>query len=38
MLLTEKIRIDKEGYLPVPQRSGLGVELDEEVIRKYRRM
>jgi L-alanine-DL-glutamate epimerase-like enolase superfamily enzyme len=37
MLLTEKIRIDKEGYLPVPQGPGLGVELDEGVIRKYRR-
>jgi L-alanine-DL-glutamate epimerase-like enolase superfamily enzyme len=37
MLLTEKIQIDKEGYLPVPQGPGLGVELDEGVIRKYRR-
>jgi L-alanine-DL-glutamate epimerase-like enolase superfamily enzyme len=37
MLLTEEIRIDKEGYLPVPQKPGLGVELNEEIVRKYRR-
>jgi len=37
MLLTEEIRIDKHGYLPVPQKPGLGVDLNEEVVRKYRR-
>ena len=29
MLLTEEIRIDKHGYLPVPQKPGLGVDVNE---------
>jgi L-alanine-DL-glutamate epimerase-like enolase superfamily enzyme len=37
MMLKEKIVIDKDGYLPVPQKPGLGVDVDEEVIEKYRR-
>ena len=37
MLLTEEIRIDKDGYLPVPQKPGLGVDLNEGIVRKYRR-
>jgi L-alanine-DL-glutamate epimerase-like enolase superfamily enzyme len=37
MMLKEKIVIDKDGYLPVPQKPGLGVDVDEEVVEKYRR-
>ena len=28
-MLTEPLRIDREGYLHVPDKPGLGVELDE---------
>lgn len=35
-LLQEPIRINQKGYIDLPQKPGLGVELDESVVRKYR--
>jgi len=35
-LLTEPIRINKDGYIKLPDKPGLGVELDESVVRRYR--
>jgi L-alanine-DL-glutamate epimerase-like enolase superfamily enzyme len=35
-LLTEPIYIDGEGYARVPQKLGLGLELNEETVDKYR--
>ena len=34
--IQEPLNIDPEGYVPVPQRPGLGIELNEEMIRRYR--
>ena len=34
--LREPLRIDAEGMIAVPQKPGLGVELDEEKLEKYR--
>ncbi|MDE0392326.1 MAG: mandelate racemase/muconate lactonizing enzyme family protein [Rhodospirillales bacterium] len=34
ILLAEPIMIDDEGYLPIPQGPGLGVDLDEEAVAK----
>jgi len=34
-MLEEPLRVDREGYLWLPQKPGLGVELDEEFIRHY---
>ncbi len=31
----EPIRIDSEGYVRVPQKPGLGIELDEEKLKRY---
>ncbi|MFN7019610.1 MAG: hypothetical protein ACK4RG_10140 [Fimbriimonadales bacterium] len=33
--LTEPIAPDSEGYLPVPNKPGLGVDIDEESIQRY---
>jgi len=35
-LTRQKIEIDSEGYLHVPEGPGLGVELNEDVVEKYR--
>ncbi|MBI2909056.1 MAG: mandelate racemase/muconate lactonizing enzyme family protein [Chloroflexi bacterium] len=35
-VIKEPLLIDKEGYVPVPQKPGLGVEIDEKVVAKYR--
>jgi L-alanine-DL-glutamate epimerase-like enolase superfamily enzyme len=35
-MLAEPVDIDPDGYLAVPQAPGLGVELDEEAVRRYR--
>lgn len=35
-LLTESIEIDEEGYVLLPQKPGLGVELNEGTVVKYR--
>lgn len=34
--IQEPIYIDDEGYVPVPQKPGLGIELNEENIRRFR--
>ena len=36
-MLTEPFMIDKDGYLHVPEKPGLGVELDEERLRSIER-
>jgi L-alanine-DL-glutamate epimerase-like enolase superfamily enzyme len=35
-LLKEPIRIDREGYVKLPERPGLGVELDPVTVERYR--
>jgi len=35
-LLTEPVRINKDGYIDLPDKSGLGVELNEATVKKYR--
>ncbi|HEX4787608.1 MAG TPA: mandelate racemase/muconate lactonizing enzyme family protein [Actinospica sp.] len=35
-MLAEPVDIDPDGYLTVPQTPGLGVELDEDAVRRYR--
>jgi L-alanine-DL-glutamate epimerase-like enolase superfamily enzyme len=34
-MLAEPFRIDAEGYVKVPQGPGLGIELDEEKLKRY---
>jgi len=34
-VLTEPIRIDSEGYVRLPEKPGLGIELDQEKLKKY---
>ena len=34
-MLAEPFRIDDEGYVKVPEAPGLGIELDEEKLKKY---
>jgi len=34
-LITEPFTIDKEGFVKVPEQPGLGIELNEEVVKKY---
>jgi L-alanine-DL-glutamate epimerase-like enolase superfamily enzyme len=34
-IITVPFRVDAEGYLPIPDRPGLGVELNREALRKY---
>jgi L-alanine-DL-glutamate epimerase-like enolase superfamily enzyme len=34
-LLREPLRIDDEGYVRVPLKPGLGIELNEELIAAY---
>ena len=35
-LLTEPVRINKDGYIDLPDKPGLGVELNESTVKKYR--
>jgi len=35
-LLVPQVQVDQDGFVAVPQRPGLGFELNEEVIGKYR--
>ncbi len=37
-MLTEPMTIDRDGYLHVPDKPGLGVELDEERLRSIERV
>ena len=34
-IITEPFRVDAEGYLPIPTKPGLGIELDREALHKY---
>ena len=34
-ILKEPLLIDSEGYLPIPQGPGLGVTLNEELLKNY---
>jgi D-galactarolactone cycloisomerase len=34
-LTVEKFEIDDEGYLKIPDRPGLGIELDRQKLKKY---
>jgi L-alanine-DL-glutamate epimerase-like enolase superfamily enzyme len=36
-MLSEPLMIDKDGYLQVPDKPGLGVELDEERLKALER-
>ncbi|EZQ11723.1 isomerase [Candidatus Acidianus copahuensis] len=35
MLIKEPLKIDKDGYVNIPNKLGLGIELNEEIIEKY---
>lgn len=35
-ITTERFALDQEGYLMIPQRPGLGIELDRDKLEKYR--
>jgi L-alanine-DL-glutamate epimerase-like enolase superfamily enzyme len=35
-LTTAPFELDAEGYLKIPDRPGLGIELDREKLKKYR--
>lgn len=34
-IVTEEIAIDKDGFVTVPDKPGLGIEIDEEAVQKY---
>ena len=34
-IITEPFKTDAEGYLPIPERPGLGIELNREALKKY---
>jgi L-alanine-DL-glutamate epimerase-like enolase superfamily enzyme len=34
-LLLEPFRIDKDGFVGVPEKPGLGIELNEEIVEKF---
>ena len=34
-IITEPFRVDAEGYLPIPTRPGLGVELNREAMKRF---
>jgi L-alanine-DL-glutamate epimerase-like enolase superfamily enzyme len=34
-MLTEPITVDKDGYITIPSRPGLGVEVDWEKVRAH---
>jgi len=34
-MLSEPLKIDKNGFIKVPIKPGLGIELDEEIVEKY---
>jgi L-alanine-DL-glutamate epimerase-like enolase superfamily enzyme len=35
-MLAEPLRPDAEGFLTVPDRPGLGIELDEDAVERHR--
>jgi L-alanine-DL-glutamate epimerase-like enolase superfamily enzyme len=34
-ILVEPFKLDKEGYLPIPDKPGLGIELDVQAVKKF---
>jgi L-alanine-DL-glutamate epimerase-like enolase superfamily enzyme len=34
-IVTEPFKLDAEGYLPIPEKPGLGIELNREALKKY---
>jgi D-galactarolactone cycloisomerase len=34
-IITEPFKVDTEGYLPIPDKPGLGIELNREALKKY---
>jgi L-alanine-DL-glutamate epimerase-like enolase superfamily enzyme len=34
-IVTRPFRVDAEGFLPIPDRPGLGIELNREALRRY---
>ena len=34
-IITEPFRVDAEGYLPIPTKPGLGIELDREAMKRF---
>jgi D-galactarolactone cycloisomerase len=34
-IITEPFKVDAEGYLPIPDKPGLGIELNREALKKY---
>jgi L-alanine-DL-glutamate epimerase-like enolase superfamily enzyme len=34
-IITEPFQVDAEGYLPIPDRPGLGIELNREALKRY---
>jgi L-alanine-DL-glutamate epimerase-like enolase superfamily enzyme len=34
-IITGQFKVDAEGYLPIPQKPGLGIELNREALKKY---
>jgi L-rhamnonate dehydratase len=35
-IIRNPVRLDKEGYIPVPQGPGLGIDVDEVAVRRFR--
>jgi L-alanine-DL-glutamate epimerase-like enolase superfamily enzyme len=34
-IITEPFKVDADGFLPIPERPGLGIELNREALKKY---
>jgi L-alanine-DL-glutamate epimerase-like enolase superfamily enzyme len=34
-IVKEEIAIDSDGFVTAPEKPGLGIEIDEEAVRKY---
>ena len=33
--ITEPFKVDAEGYLPIPDKPGLGIELNREALKRF---
>ncbi len=34
-IITEPFKVDAEGYLPIPDKPGLGIELNREALKRF---
>jgi L-alanine-DL-glutamate epimerase-like enolase superfamily enzyme len=34
-IVTEPFKVDADGYLPIPDKPGLGIELDREALKRF---